>query len=492
MVNGKRYFFVGIGGSGMMPLAMILAGRGALVEGSDRSLDAGRVPAKFDALRALGIRLWPQDGSGVRSPDQTVVASAAVEESVPDIVRATALGCARMTRAELNAELFNAATVSIGVAGTSGKSTVTGMIAWMLHALGREPTVMNGAVMRNFVSPDAPFASALVGRSGPWIHDVMQDGTAVAQAHHGDIYVSEVDESDGSITLYRPSVAVLHNVSADHKPLPELRRLFAGFIAGDGWIVANADDAEARALVGARAPDLLLDYAIEGAAGLVATALAQEPHAIAFDLIDGGVPVGRMRLQVPGRHNVANALAALNACIGAAVATLPELMRALEGFTGLSRRFELIGEADGVVVIDDFGHNPDKIAATLATLRAFPGRLLLLFQPHGYGPLRQLRHELAEAFAYGMAADDLLVLPDPAYFGGTVTRDVGSDALADDIRALDRDARHIADREEAAALLVAQARPGDRIVVMGARDDTLGLLARRMLDQLRGGDAPEA
>ncbi len=211
MVNGKRYFFVGIGGSGMMPLALILAGRGARVEGSDRSLDAGRVPAKFDMLRDAGIALHAQDGSGVVSPDQTVVASAAVEDSVPDIAAAARLGCARMTRAELNATLFNAAAISIGVAGTSGKSTVTGMIAWILHALGRDPTVMNGAVMANFARADAPFASALVG--------------------DGDVFVSEVDESDGSIALYRPGVAVLNNVSRDHKELDELRDLFGGFVA---------------------------------------------------------------------------------------------------------------------------------------------------------------------------------------------------------------------------------------------------------------------
>ena len=176
MHHGKPYFFVGIGGSGMMPLAMILAGRGARVAGSDRGLDAGRVPAKFDALRSLGIALFPQDGSGVTSADQIVVASAAVEETVADIVAATRIGAERMTRAQLLASLFNAAVLPIGVAGTSGKSTVTGMIGWILHAVGLDPTMMNGAVMKNFVSPNAPFASALVGQ--------------------GDAFVSEVDESD--------------------------------------------------------------------------------------------------------------------------------------------------------------------------------------------------------------------------------------------------------------------------------------------------------
>ena len=464
MVNGKRYFLIGIGGSGMMPLAMILAGRGAIVEGSDRSLDVGRVPAKFDALRALGIALHPQDGSGIVAAEQIVVASAAVEDTVPDMVAATRLGCPRLTRAALNAELFNAATLPIGVAGTSGKSTVTGMIGWILHATGADPTVMNGAVMANFAKADAPFASALVGG--------------------GDAFVSEVDESDGSIAMYRPAVAVLNNVSRDHKELDELRDLFGGFIARAGTAVVNVGDPDAAAL--ATRAEQVVTVAVEGDADLAACDLAPEPFAIAFTLRPGPLfrkscPDDlRVRLKVPGVHNVANALAAIAAATAAGVA-LAAAAAAIEGYTGLGRRFELIGEANGVAVIDDFGHNPDKIAATLQTLRAFPGRLLLLFQPHGYGPLRQLRGELADAFAQGMAAEDLLVLPDPAYFGGTTTREVGSDDLAADIAALGRDARHVPDREAAAALLVETARPGDRIVVMGARDDTLGQLARRML-----------
>jgi UDP-N-acetylmuramate--alanine ligase len=213
MVDAKlpldRPFFVGIGGSGMMPLALILAGRGADVSGSDRSLDQGRVPAKFDDLRARGIRLFAQDGSGITSPDQLVIASAAIEATVPDMVRAAELACPRATRAQVLASLFNDSALPIGVAGTSGKSTVTGMIGWIFHALGRDPTVMNGAVMKNFATPDAPFASALVGK--------------------GDAFISEVDESDGSIALYRPAVAVIGNISLDHKGLEELRQLFGDF-----------------------------------------------------------------------------------------------------------------------------------------------------------------------------------------------------------------------------------------------------------------------
>ncbi|MDV3459126.1 Mur ligase family protein [Sphingomonas sp. HF-S4] len=464
MQHDKPYFFVGIGGSGMMPLAMILAGQGATVAGSDRSLDAGRLPAKFDDLERRGVGLFPQDGSGIVSPDQIVVASAAIEASVPDMVRAAELGSPRMTRAELNAALFNAAPRSIGVAGTSGKSTVTGMIGWILHATGRDPTVMNGAVMKNFASPDAPFASALVGQ--------------------GEAYVSEVDESDGSIALYRPHVAVLNNVSLDHMPMAELIDLFGAFIAKAGKAVVNLDNGEGAALAMTLPADRLVTFAIEGEADLVANDLAPQPFGIDFQLVERGAPPVDVKLQVPGRHNVSNALAAIGAARAAGI-PLRDAVGAIQGFTGLKRRFELVGEANGVAVIDDFGHNPDKIAATLDTLHAFPGRLLLLFQPHGYGPLKVMRGELVAMFASKLGADDVLVLPDPVYHGGTVTREVTSADIIADIAAAGRRALHIADRATAAAHLAAQARPGDRIVVMGARDDTLSLVAKSMLDDLQ-------
>jgi UDP-N-acetylmuramate--alanine ligase len=168
----------------------------------------------------------------------------------------------------------------------------------------------------------------------------------------------------------------------------------------------------------------------------------------------------------------------------AAGVPLAQVIDAIGSFRGLKRRFDLVGEAAGVAVIDDFGHNPDKIAATLDTLHQFPGRLLILFQPHGYGPLKVMRHELVDSIAARMAPGDLLVLPDPAYFGGTVTREVTSADIVADLTARGVDARHVPDRADGAQLLVAEARAGDRIIVMGARDDTLSQLAAGMLESL--------
>jgi len=441
MILDRPYFFCGIGGSGMLPLALILRAHGAAVSGSDRALDQGRTAPKFEFLRARGIALFPQDGSGVADPRAIVVASAAIENDVPDMAAARRIGAAILTRAELLADLFNAAPQSIGVAGTSGKSTTTGMIGWILHEAGRDPTVMNGAVMKNFVTPDAPFASALVGDSG--------------------LFVAEVDESDGSIARYSPHVAVVNNVSLDHKSMDELRALFADALPKSRAITYSVADSRAD---------------------LFASNLMPAPDGIVFDLGADGAKL-HVRLRVPGRHNVANALAALGAARAVGV-PLERAAKALESFSGVKRRFEVVGTARGITVIDDFAHNPDKIAATLATLHDFPGRLLILFQPHGYGPLRKMKREFIEAFARDLSGADALVMPEPVYFGGTTQRSVTSEDVAAGIRARGRDAQAFADRAQCGDRLLALAKPGDRIVVMGARDDTLSSFAAELLARL--------
>jgi UDP-N-acetylmuramate--alanine ligase len=455
----KSYFFCGIGGSGMMPLALILKSQGHDVAGSDRSLDQGRTAPKFEWLKARGMRLFAQDGSGVTSPDQIIVASTAVESSVPDIIAAEQIGARRMVRAELLAEQFNAAPLRIAVGGTSGKSTVTGMIGWIFHALGRDPTVMNGALMKNFITDDTPFASALVGT--------------------GDAFISEVDESDGSIALYTPDIAVLNNVAHDHKSMAELRLLFGGYIGKARTAVLNLDNDEVARMAANHPAGRAMTYSLGGrAADLFASNIVERADGI--DFVVNGAPVS---LQVPGRHNASNALAALAAARAAGIG-LEEAARVISGFTGLRRRLEVVGYKNGITVIDDFGHNPDKISATLQTLHAFPGRLLIMFQPHGYGPLRQMGDALVETFATHMTADDVLIMPDPVYFGGTVDRSKGSQALVSAITDAGRTAEYIAERPACGARLVTLARAGDRIVIMGARDDTLAVFAQDILAQL--------
>ena len=455
-------FFSGIGGSGMLPLASIVRASGAKVSGSDRSLDAGRTPQKFDYLRSLGIQLFPQDGSGLQE-GMTLVTSAAVEETVPDVVRARELKLSHVTRPQFLAQLLNDAQRSVAVGGTSGKSTVTGMIGWILHACHRQPTVMNGAVMKNFVTPSAPFASALVGDP--------------------ELFVSEVDESDGSIALYKPEIAVLTNISLDHKEMAELRSLFGAFLLRARRAVLNLDDPETRAIADVVPADRCIGYGFDSpGARFMGKDLQLKPEGASF-AVEAEGERHEVQLRVPGRHNASNGLAAIAAAhaLGVPVA---DAAAAMARFEGLRRRLETVGEAGGVTVIDDFAHNPDKIAATLSTLRVHPGRLLIMFQPHGYGPLAKMGEELAEAFATGMAPDDRLYLPDPVYQGGTVERTRGSDWLAAQVKERERQAEHIPERAKIGGTLAAEAQSGDRILIMGARDDTLIDFAQDLLERI--------
>lgn len=447
----------------MLPLALIMKGLGYAVEGSDRALDQGRLGAKFDYLARQGIRLHPQDGSGIRNTSQVLVTSAAVEDTIPDVRAARSLGLTEARRANLLAALFNQSPLGIAVGGTSGKSTTTAMAGWILHACGKAPTIMNGAVMKNFADAANPFVSSTTGK--------------------GEAFVSEVDESDGSIALYRPTVAILTNITLDHKPLPELRSLFGDFIACAGTAILNSDDAETAALA-ARA-GIARTFSLKSAnADFSASNIDLEPTASHFTIRERTTgETARCTLNLPGRHNVANALAALAAAAASGI-PLADACAALAGFAGIKRRFEIVGATRGITVIDDFAHNPDKITATLETLHAFPGRVIILFQPHGYGPLRLMGRELVETFATCMRAQDILLMPDPAYYGGTTTREVSSSDIVSAILARGRKAIYQELRKDCIPIIRTEVRPGDRVIIMGARDDTLSEFAAEVLAAL--------
>jgi UDP-N-acetylmuramate--alanine ligase len=369
-----------------------------------------------------------------------------------------------MSRAELLATLFNDAPEGIAVGGTSGKSTVTGMLGWIMHQAGRDPSIMNGAVMKNFVSADVPFASARVGAGGT--------------------FVSEVDESDGSIALYRPQVAVLLNVSLDHKEMDELRQLFGDFLATAPVAAINLDDPESATLA-LRAREVV-GFGISAMGARIAVKdWSDGPTSLAATITDAQDGCSHsLRLNMPGRHNLANALAAIAASAAAGV-PVAEAVAALGTFSGMARRFDIIGTSpSGVTVIDDFGHNPEKCRATLRTLKAHPGRVIAFFQPHGYGPLKQMGHELALTFAQELGPEDVTILCDPVYFGGTVDRSEGSERIIRLIREAGAAAEYIPERQSCGERMAELARPADRIVIMGARDDTLTAFARELFERL--------
>jgi UDP-N-acetylmuramate--alanine ligase len=217
-----HYLFCGIGGSGMLPLAMLMLRGGAKISGSDRSFDQGKAADKQAFLKSQGVTLYPQDGSGMVDAQTILVTSTAVEGHIPDVEKAKQLGAQHIHRAALLSSLFNSATNPVAIAGTSGKSTITAMLGWILHAAGRQPTIVNGAVMGNFADDDSQFSSSVYGA--------------------GPDFVAEVDESDGSIVHYRPRVAILSNISLDHKSVEELMVLFADYLGHAEKVVINLDN----------------------------------------------------------------------------------------------------------------------------------------------------------------------------------------------------------------------------------------------------------
>ncbi|MDD3182206.1 MAG: Mur ligase family protein [Alphaproteobacteria bacterium] len=465
MKNKDSLFFCAVGGSGMLPLAMMMRARGFDVAGSDRAHDQGRTPERFALIRDYGITLFPQNGSGITEKTGRVVVSTAVEKTVPDYQAALRHHIPIVHRAALLAEIFNAAHIRIAVAGTSGKSTTTGMIGFLLHKAGANPTVVNGAVMKDLVTPESPIASAVVGDP--------------------ELFIAEVDESDGSIENFTPSIAVLNNIALDHKSMDELRELFSTFLGKAAHCVVNLDNTETAALAATCSDKTRITYSLtDPAATLIASAAQFQPNQMSFTVTH--TPTGAqadVTLYVTGYHNISNALAALGAALAFGL-TLETAAQALTGFTGITRRLDVLGSAQGITVIDDFAHNPDKIAATLRTLHQFEGRLLILFQPHGYGPLRLMREDLIACFANGLTEQDELFLCDPLYLGGTTSREVGSADIVAGVIRKGRKATHKPTREEAAACLIRMAQKGDRIVIMGARDDTLPKLGREILFHL--------
>jgi UDP-N-acetylmuramate--alanine ligase len=458
------YFFCGIGGSGMLPLALILQGQGATVSGSDRSYDQGRTPEKFSWIKEQGIPLFSQDGSGVTGAVTALVVSTAVEDSIPDVAAAKKLGIPIIKRAELLAERFNNAEARIAVAGTSGKSTTTGMIGYVLHAAGLNPTVMNGAVFKNFQTPKNPYATALSGDAS--------------------LFVTEADESDGSISFYNPTIAVLNNIALDHKTMDELKELFDAFLSKADTCVLNLDN-QYVADMASHHTETCVTYALDyPTARLIATDIVPDGRSVSCLVTDQHTKQScALKLQVPGRHNISNALACIGTCLLLGL-SLKDICTSLGEFTGIKRRMEVIGSRNLVTVIDDFAHNPDKITATLSTLKESPGNIHIIFQIHGYNPIRLMRREFADVFSKYLGPQDSIYIPEVLYLGGTVDRSVTAQDLVNDMRGLGINAHWLAKREDALPGIIKSKTPGDRIVVMGARDDTLSEFARDILNRM--------
>lgn len=452
--------FSGIGGAGMNPLARLAAVRGHRVQGSDRDFDRGRNAAVADLLRAAGIQLLPQDGSAIVPGLDRVVHSAAVEADTPEMRAAAAHGIPCLPRPALLAEIVAAGCPGVAVAGTSGKSTVVGMLAWILRACRVSASVLGGAAL------------------------------AEADAHHMGLFaaaatdapvVAEACESDGTLVDYHPGLGVLLNVSRDHGEIDTLRRQFARFAAQSARLVVDGDCPVARALTAGH-PDRIL-LGTDAAVDWRLTIAHPGPWRGTATLAGGDGIEHLIDLPQPGVHNLRNAAAAV--CTAVALGCDPaRATAALRDFPGVARRFQVVGRVEGgITVVDDYAHNGAKIVAAITAAQLGCDRLVALFQPHGFGPARFLRDELRVALPEILRPQDRFCYLGIYDAGGTADRSITSADLQADLPATLR-CGHAEDHRAALAWAAETVVPGDTVLVMGARDPRLGDLARALCQVL--------
>lgn len=456
-----RFHYAGLGGSGMSALAQFQAMLGGTASGSDRAFDHGERADARAPLEQLGISIHPQDGSGIGPDCAALVVSTAVEEHVPDVAAARRHGVPIVHRSELLAHFVHSMR-AIAVTGTSGKSSVVAMVFEILRGAGRKPSVITGGDLVSL------HLDGLCGNA--WYGG-------------GDLLVVEADESDGSVVRYHPAFGVVLNLQKDHKEMDAVGRMFETFCrqTRDTLVVGEAENLATLSAATSRedrGPEHTLVFGFGANADVVATDVILEAASSRFE-VDDVV----FTLPVPGQHNVENATAAIAVCRAVGV-PLREMVAPLARYQGVTRRFQTLGVARGVEVIDDFAHNPAKLAAAITTAQHRAARVLAVFQPHGYGPTRFLRPDFVETFATALRREDRLWLLEIYYAGGTAVRDFSSADIVAEIAALGARASYAPSRDELIRLVVAEARAGDIVLVMGARDASLTVLAKEIVTAL--------
>jgi UDP-N-acetylmuramate--alanine ligase len=431
----------GVAGVGMSALAQALTWTHERVTGSDRYFDQGLSLPIFDALRAAGVELVKQDGAAVTAETEAVVFSTAIEPDNPECVAAKAAGVPLRHRAEVLAELAQGHTV-LAVAGTAGKTTTTGMLGWTLEQLGADPTVVNGGALVDWA-----------------------DATTVGNVRQGgpdSVWVVEVDESDRSLLRFHPEWSILTNISQDHFSLEEVQELFRRYAA----------QVNCGLVCGAGVSDVLEPQK----AGMIELLSEPERTAAGCSVDWRGL---RLAVSQPGIHNALNALLAAELCAQLGYEE-EAIVEALSRFGGIQRRLERVDAGGGVQVLDDYGHNPAKLSAAWDAVAAPGNRILGVWRPHGYGPLRTMMDPLVDAFVAVCRPEDRLWILPVYDAGGTADRSIQSEVLVERLQAHGLAVELAPDYAALEAALLNEAQAGDAILLMGARDPHLPVFARKI------------
>jgi UDP-N-acetylmuramate--alanine ligase len=448
----RSIHFTGIFGSGMSALAQYLRFQGILVSGSDRLLASEDTASIRRSLEGLGCAIVPQDGSGVGADIDVVCVSTAIEDSNPDIAASRNSRIPIVHRSDVLSALI-AAKKTIAVAGTSGKSTVTAMIFEFLTACGKSPSLISGAGLRRLEK------QGLIGN---------------AYSGGSDLLVVEADESDGTLVKYCPEAAVILNVSKDHKGTDELKQLFGTLASRSPWTASNAEDPILVSL------PATVRFGRNGSGSWRPDREELLPTSV--KLVKNNI---EYHLPLPGDHNLENLRAALCVCehFGCDESALAE---GVKNYEGVARRFSVTATKQNVHVVDDFAHNPAKIAAVVRAARGLAERIIAVYQPHGFGPTRFLKDEYIATFrAIFQQRDSLYLLP-IYYAGGTAQKDISSEDIVHGLGTVAFNAHAVSGRDELLARLKADAKPGDCVLVMGARDPSLPALVKKVVEMFGG------
>jgi UDP-N-acetylmuramate--alanine ligase len=450
----QRPFFIGIAGAGMSAIAQYLDGIGKEVSGSDRFFRDGEPNDIKDKLEAEGIPCFPQDGQGITESTDLVVVSTAVEDTVAEVQKAKQLNIPIIKRSELLA-LIAASKKTIAVGGTSGKSTTSAMLFDILEFAGLRPSIIGGAGLVSIIKK-GKIGNAKVGE-GEWL-------------------VIEADESDGSIVQYKPEIGLLLNVEKDHKEMYVLMEVFTVFKNNSQKFIVNQSHPQTQLL----SQDITQDFSINGHtdAGYIATDFKQEGLSILFKINET-----EFRLNLVGRHNMENALAATTVAAQLGV-DLKTCSAALEKYEGIYRRNQVIGNKKGIWLIDDFAHNPVKCAAAIQACQPIASKVIAWFQPHGYGPTKFLRHDFVEEIAKALRPEDEIWMSEIFYAGGTAVKDISANDLINDLKALNKNAFFVEDRNNLIAALRSHFTNDCVLLLMGARDPSLEHFAKQVWEQL--------
>ncbi|MCF8342210.1 MAG: UDP-N-acetylmuramate--alanine ligase [Chitinophagaceae bacterium] len=450
----KNIFFAGIAGTGMSAIAQYLKGKGCQISGSDRYFNVGEAEDIRQKLESEGIKCFPQGGLGIDQTVDLLVVSTAVEDTVPEVQEAKALGIPILKRSALLA-MIAAAQKTIAVGGTSGKSTTCAILFDILEHAGLSPSIISGAGLVRLIK-EGKIGNAAVG-SGEWL-------------------IIEADESDGSIVSYHAEIGLLLNVDKDHKEISELMEIFNIFRNNSKQFIVN----HSHVLSNSLSVNLGNDFSSneQDPAGFTVTDFVQNGFISQFNI--NGVP---FVVNAIGKHNMENIVAAVAVASKIGI-PLDLAAESVAKYQGIYRRHQIIGQKNGIILVDDYAHNPVKCAVSIRACLPIAPKLIAWFQPHGFTPTKFLRKDFVDEIASALRPQDEIWMSEIFYAGGTAVKDISALDLINDLQLKGVNAFFVENREDFAEAIQTHLLGETVILLMGARDPSLEFFAQQVWGQI--------